>query len=416
MSETNVTPTVPARVAVLSAAGIWACYYILVSARGLIADRHHYLEMLGPRAVVALAGFAITLVIWLALRRIEARLLGAKIAAILVLALPASLAIAWVNDQAFKNLDKSYSILDDAPALPSFPPPVPDAPPSGVRVPGGPPPKVRIQKDKDGNYILEVPGIETLVVPDPRAHDRASYWKNISEVAIGRYFLLLAWGALFLALANAERVRAYERREGELRRAAKAAELRSLRYQVNPHFLFNTLNSLSSLVLSGRTADAEAMIQTLSTFYRTSLTGDPTLDVPLAEEVRLQRLYLEVEAVRFPERLRTVFDVPAELEDACVPGLILQPLVENAVKHAVAATNRPVTITISARTVGNILRLSVSDDGPGHSTNRNGCGIGLSNVRDRLAARYGTAEGLKVDTTPPGYRVVLMLPLTREGC
>jgi LytS/YehU family sensor histidine kinase len=114
--------------------------------------------------------------------------------------------------------------------------------------------------------------------------------------------------------------RAAERREGTYRRAAKAAELRSLRYQVNPHFLFNTLNSLSALVLTGKTQAAERMIQTISTFYRRSLADDPTADVPLREEFALQKLYLDIEAVRFPHRLRAVYKLPPELEDAKVPG------------------------------------------------------------------------------------------------
>jgi two-component system, LytTR family, sensor kinase len=389
MPDTTPSP-VSARAAILSAAGVWTCYYVLVTARSFIADDSGHIDMLWRRALVTLAGFGVSLLIWLVLRRIDARLLGVRIAAIVLLALPASLAVAWVNERAFSDVDKSYSFLDDS--------------------------QLRINKDDDGNYIIEVPGRPVVIVPDPHADDVRYYWKGLSEVAIGRYFLLLAWGALFLALANAERVRTAERREAELRRAAKAAELRSLRYQVNPHFLFNTLNSLSSLVLSGRTADAEAMIQTLATFYRTSLTGDPTQDVPLEEEVRLQRLYLEVEAVRFPERLRAVFDIPEELADACVPGLILQPLVENAVKHAVAATMRPVTITIAAQATGNILKLSVGDDGPGRSANGKGCGIGLKNVRDRLAARFDAAMDVTVDAAPPGYRVSLMLPLTRGSC
>ena len=224
---------------------------------------------------------------------------------------------------------------------------------------------------------------------------------------------------MFLALANAEAVRAAERREAELRRAAKAAELRSLRYQVNPHFLFNTLNSLSALVLTGKTAAAEAMIQSIATFYRTSLTGDATVDVPLSDEIQLQRLYLDVEGVRFPERLRVAIDYPDALATACVPGLILQPLVENAVKHGVAATTRPVTIRIDAREANGQLSITVANDGPGTSSNGErvggGCGIGLTNVRDRLRARFGDAAtmGIARDT---GFAVTLTMPLTHHGC
>ena len=185
------------------------------------------------------------------------------------------------------------------------------------------------------------------------------------EEAFGRYFMMLAWCALYLALLTGEKARAAERREGTYRRAAKAAELRSLRYQVNPHFLFNTLNSLSALVLTGKTQAAERMIQTISTFYRRSLADDPTADVPLREEFALQKLYLDIEAVRFPHRLRAVYKLPPELEDAKVPGMILQPLVENSVKHAVAPTSEQVTITLAAREEYGRLVVTVSDDGPG---------------------------------------------------
>ncbi|MBS1240072.1 MAG: yehU, partial [Proteobacteria bacterium] len=174
---------------------------------------------------------------------------------------------------------------------------------------------------------------------------------------------MLAWCALYLALVAGEQARTAERREGAFRRAAKAAELRSLRYQVNPHFLFNTLNSLSALVLTNRAQQAETMIQQISTFYRRSLADDPTSDVPLGEEFALQRLYLDIEAVRFPKRLVAVYELPEELESAKVPGMILQPLVENSVKHAVAPSSGKITITLSAREEYGRLVITVSDDG-----------------------------------------------------
>lgn len=242
-------------------------------------------------------------------------------------------------------------------------------------------------------------------------------WRQLTDVALGRYFLLLAWAALYLALGNAAQVQAAERREGEFKRAAKAAELRSLRYQVNPHFLFNTLNSLSALVMSGRSETAERMIQTMSNFYRHSLASDPTADMPLADEIELQRHYLEIEGVRFPERLRAEFDVPAALSSACVPGMILQPLVENSVKYAVSATSRPVTIRISAREAGDKLVLTVSDDGPGKPEGPGGTGIGLANVRDRLAARFGGEASVESGPLPAGgYSTTLILPVVRNDC
>jgi two-component system, LytTR family, sensor kinase len=186
---------------------------------------------------------------------------------------------------------------------------------------------------------------------------------------------------------------------------------------VNPHFLFNTLNSLSALVLTGKPAKAEQMIQSLSAFYRRSLAEDPTGDVSLDQEMALQRSYLDIEAARFPERLQTRFDIPAELEDISVPGLILQPLVENAVRYAVAPVSRTVTVAISAREENGELVIEVSDDGPGTSANgRGGFGIGLANVRDRLAARYGDTASLSAGPrAQDGWHSVIRLPLERHG-
>ena len=138
------------------------------------------------------------------------------------------------------------------------------------------------------------------------------------------------WSAFYLAnQAQAEALGA-QRRLADAESAAQAAQVRALRYQVNPHFLFNTLNSLSSLVMTGRTDRAETMLLALSTFFRTSLSLDPSADVTLAEEIDLQRLYLDIEKARFPDRLHVEIDVPQELEQARLPALLLQPIVENA--------------------------------------------------------------------------------------
>ena len=249
-----------------------------------------------------------------------------------------------------------------------------------------------------------------------RETERKTRWRQLTDVALGRYFLLLAWAALYFAQVNAEQARSAERRAGEYRRAAKAAELRSLRYQVNPHFLFNALNSLSALVLTGKAQGAEAVIQTLSNFYRRSLAGDPTGELALAEEIEQQQLYLQIESVRFPERLVAKFDIPPELAGAQVPGMILQPLVENSVKHAVAMTSRPVTVTISARAEYGRLVLTVADDGPGAKKSDHGFGIGLANVRDRLEARFGKEASLTTGLADGGgYTTVIRLPLVYHG-
>ena len=236
------------------------------------------------------------------------------------------------------------------------------------------------------------------------------------EIALGRYFLLLAWASTYSAPLAGVQARAAERREQQFRSAAKAAELRSLRYQVNPHFLFNTLNSLSALVMTGKTERAERMIQTISRFYRHSLADEPTSDVELQDEFDLQKLYLDIEAVRFPERLTCHFELPENLEDARVPGMILQPLVENSVKYAVSAVSRPVTISVEAREEFDRLVITVSDDGPGVPDDMpHGFGIGLANVRDRLEARFGPDIGFSSGSVPGGYSTEMRIPLTRNS-
>ena len=204
------------------------------------------------------------------------------------------------------------------------------------------------------------------------------------------------------------------------RRAAKAAELRSLRYQVNPHFLFNTLNSLSALVLTGKTEEAERMIQTISTFYRRSLADDPTADVPLREEFELQRLYLDIEAVRFPDRLQARLRPAGRARRArWCPGMILQPLVENSVKHAVAPASSKVTITHrrarGIRAAGGHRGRRRPGAGRGAPAGA-GFGIGLGNVRERLAGalrrrRRASCPG----PTASGYATHIRIPLVRHG-
>ena len=158
------------------------------------------------------------------------------------------------------------------------------------------------------------------------------------------------------------------------------------------------------------------MIQNLSNFYRTSLSSDPLEDVTLAEEVELQRLYLEIESVRYPKRLRVNIDIPDALMGQHVPALILQPLVENAIRYGVSRTTRPVKLSINAKAEGDVLILSVVDDGeavdPEHI---GGNGIGLVNVRDRLEARYKSAARLDAQAIAGGgFVAMLTLPLSRR--
>lgn len=620
-------PRVPARQVILSAAALWLCYFLLITVRGLVVELGDFSDLLWRRALVTVAGIVVTVACWPLLRRFDGRPLATRVAAALVIMLPAALALAAVNQWAFAPVEKRMieristepgqtgstttttqttvtgtqgkpgvkirhdmagnvlvDVLDEgfippAPPEPDVPEPAP-APkaPSAPKAPAAPKaaPSMEpllseedvaelrkvgdeatiealknfgVRQDSDGSTVIAQPGLfvrqyadgrsevrtggkvytvdedgdvesisdaveppaapavaasaappappappvlssaekqkirETarreadkalkkaqaarklalekakaarerelaaaraeaeqakaeahtppepspseIVTEDMRGPDHVTVirqtveneglWRQLTDVALGRYFLLIAWAALYLALGNGEQLRAAEYREGQYARAAKAAELRSLRYQVNPHFLFNTLNSLSALVMVGRTEQAERMIQSISRFYRHSLAGDPTSDMPLEDEIALQRHYLDIEAVRFPDRLRCEFDIPDDLMTACVPGMILQPLVENSIKYAVSTTIRPVTIRITAREAGGFLVLTVADDGPGEGFANGGTGIGIANVRSRLAARFGE-DGAKVESGPlpaGGYATVLTMPVVRNEC
>jgi len=281
------------------------------------------------------------------------------------------------------------------------PPPEPPEPPASVQIPA---PAMMIQVGQPS-------------MPDHEMD--LSIAAQIADQAMNGYFFFVAWGALFLALSYAAAVRVAEREAASYRAAARDAELRALRYQVNPHFLFNTLNSLSTLILKDSRDEAEKMVLNLATFFRTSLTADPTEDVLLAEEIRLQRLYLDIEAVRFPERLIVNIAIPPSLLTACVPCLILQPLVENAIKYGVSRSRRPVTVFISAREDSHGLVLMVEDDGdpPEDGDATGGTGVGLKNVTNRLKARFGEDASCRYGPlVNGGFGVTLFMPLLRHGC
>ncbi|MDI1295038.1 MAG: histidine kinase [bacterium] len=362
--DRGVAPTI----ALYSILGFWFFYAVLVTLRASLVGFESQGELAARRVIVTVIGIVVTWILYLALRRFDNRPLSVRIVAAFSLAAPVALAMAAANFYIF-NVYDPVSIFSDGD---------------------------RMKYVHEENFALV----------------------SIAEDALSRYFFLAAWAGLYLALSYASEAHRTERRAARLERAAQQAELRSLRYQVNPHFLFNTLNSLSSLVMKDRRDEAEQMIMSLSNFYRTSLTGDPLEDMPLEEEVHLQKLYLDIEGVRFPDRLVTRIDIPDALLSACVPGLILQPLVENAIKYGVSRTSSPVTITIAARAEGDMLHLSVTDTGdqpPGDADR--GSGIGLANVRDRLIARFG-AQGQIVygPRDGGGFAVALTLPMIRRGC
>lgn len=392
------------RTVLVSIGGLWLFYFLLTTLRGSILGLELQQEMLWRRGVVSLAGMAVTCVLWMVLRLVDDRSLGWKVGVAIIAALPASVLIAQINQLVFSDIEGK--IVEKA----------------GERE------GVKLRQDEAGNVLIDIPGVsgqvdeahprgtqhsETVTVTLQNAPTGFDKWRRISDIALGRYFLLIAWTSLYLALLAGAQARAAERREGEFRRAAKAAELRSLRYQVNPHFLFNTLNSLSSLVMTGRTERAEDMIQAMSNFYRHSLAEGTTADVSLAEEFALQRHYLDIEEARFPDRLSARLDLAKGLENCRVPGMILQPLVENSVKYAVAPAKRVVIVEISAWAEGNSVVLRVADDGSGQGVGIGvapGLGIGLANVRDRLKGRFGDGASFHSGPEGGGYVTQIVLP------
>jgi len=276
--------------------------------------------------------------------------------------------------------------------------------------------QIRIERTAQEPVVLTFPKIHEL---DPMKRLRYAL-----DLSVTWLFFFLAWSAFYLANQAQAEAHGAERRATEAESAARAAQVRALRYQVNPHFLFNTLNSLSSLIIAGRGEEAESMVLKLSTFFRSSLTLDATADISLAEEIALQRLYLEIEKVRFPRRLKAEFDIPAELENARLPALLLQPIVENAIKHAVSQTRDKVILSIVAREAGpGRFTIEISNTGgrpapAGGHGNGNGAistGVGIANVSQRLSARFGSlakcAYGPRGDG---GYSVLLTLPLDRS--
>lgn len=217
----------------------------------------------------------------------------------------------------------------------------------------------------------------------------------------------LFWGHIATA-----RVRAQAIALAVAEKAALQAELAALRFQLNPHFLFNSLNALSSLLMEAGAKDADAMLAKLCDFLRASLITDPNAMIALEKELETAQAYLEIESIRFGDRLVVDFDCGPDVRDALVPNFLLQPLVENAVKHAVAPARKTVVISISARRDGDSIRIAVDDDGDtvGVMEGRSGGGLGLRNVQDRLAAMFGDRGVLRAARVGPGFRSEVILP------
>ncbi|WP_324828876.1 sensor histidine kinase [Qipengyuania zhejiangensis] len=257
---------------------------------------------------------------------------------------------------------------------------------------------------------------------------------GFARLFVGIYFidltLLGAWSALYYAINFFLQVEEQADRLERLEMQATSAQLAMLRYQLNPHFLFNTLNSISTLVLLKQTGTANAMLTRLSSFLRHTLVTQPGGKVTVAQEVETLKLYLDIERMRFEERLQTDFRIDPEAAKACLPSMLLQPLVENAIKYGVSPQEEGAEISVVAQIVGPRLRVTVSDTGPGMTFNsaeeglpavrptharRDSTGVGLANIRDRLAQAYGEEHRFEIRSPESGgFSVLIELPFESD--
>jgi len=224
-------------------------------------------------------------------------------------------------------------------------------------------------------------------------------------------FIFMSWCFAFLAVRYSETARRNELELVEAQALAADAQNRMLRYQINPHFLFNTLNALQTLLMERKVAQSRSVVEKLAEFLRYSLRRKPDEMVSLREEVEAQEAYLAIEEVRFSDRLTFTREIDPSVESVQVPSLILQPLIENAVKYAVGPAPGPVTIRLSAYPEKDDLVLEVRDDGE-TAPKASGLGVGLDNIRRRLKLIYGEAASFEHGPMQPrGYRARLTLPM-----
>ncbi|HLN98809.1 MAG TPA: histidine kinase [Pyrinomonadaceae bacterium] len=233
-------------------------------------------------------------------------------------------------------------------------------------------------------------------------------------------FIFLSWSALYFGIKYYQTVEAERRRVLAAEKLARESELRALRYQIHPHFLFNTLNAISTLVVEGHTEAASSMISRLADFFRATLEGPTANEVGLEDELFLTKQYLEIEKLRLGDRLHVEIEVDPALFSCSVPHLVLQPLVENSIRHGIAPRRGAGTLTIVAGKDHETLVVTVADDGlgkPSRSGSENGdhIGIGLKNINQRLRELYGDSGGLElIWPQAGGCQAILKIPFHEE--
>ena len=220
------------------------------------------------------------------------------------------------------------------------------------------------------------------------------------------------WAACYLTLLLYQQQLQRLAQTNELSQKIQQLELQALSHQLNPHFTFNALNSVCALLETQRYDDAETMSEQLATFLRYSLSKSPDCLVQLADELAAINAYLQLQKTRFGDKLKVNWQIDDSLKRQRIPALLLQPLVENAIKYAVATRKQGATITIGGNRQQNCLHLSVSDDGPGCQLQQHndGAGVGLDNIRNRLLQHFGDSASLVVGASATGFTVDISLP------
>jgi two-component system, LytTR family, sensor kinase len=382
--------------AVKSILGFWLFYALTVVARAFLS--RDPVTIIQNRAMTVGIGIVLTFGIYAAVVLFaRGATLRRRIAIAAAASLIASVAMAGILIVADRYQDKPQDELRIVSA-------------EGYRI-----------TDTGSAMRIERDDLPPLTVTWPRRSDLDPFtqFRFAADLMVIWLFFFIAWSAFYLANQAQEQALTAQRRAAEAETAAQSAQLRALRYQVNPHFLFNTLNSLSSLVMTGRNDRAEAMLLALSTFFRSSLSLDPAADISLAQEIDLQRLYLDIEQTRFPDRLQVEIDVPEQLRTSRLPALILQPVVENAIKYGVSKTREKVLIRIAAEPLPDgRMEISVTNQLASGKKNQipaathEGTGVGLTNVCERLETRFGSRASCRFGpTTSGGYKVTLKIPV-----
>lgn len=241
------------------------------------------------------------------------------------------------------------------------------------------------------------------------------FWLYYTKSSVWSFYIILSWSVLYFGIKYYQMLQKEKQNVLQANTLAHQAQLKMLRYQLNPHFLFNTLNAISTLILVQENKTANAMVTKLSEFLRYSLDKDPMKRVTLTSELHALELYLDIEKVRFEERLQVDINIGQDCENALVPSMILQPLAENAIKYAIAVKEQGGTISVNVNRFGNDLLVELADDGPGAEiTNGNlhrENGVGLANTRERLNALYKNNYSLVVsNNVPSGVKVNIRIP------